>query len=270
LLLLAAASVCACATATNYLDPAGPRYVGGAARAPLPRARLRVVSFNIEYGKKVDAAIEALRQAPLRDADVFSLQELDAPGVERIAQALGLNYVFFPSALLPKTGRDFGAALLSPWPLREPRKLVLPHAGRIVGVRRCLTIATLDRGYDRYRVYAVHLPSPLGVSGAQRRDQVQAILDDAAAVTDPLLVVGDLNTREVARLFEQAGYLWLTREVGTTAHRYGLHFSFDHVFARGLLPGSTFEAGVVRDNRGASDHSPIWSLLRPPVAGPRD
>lgn len=252
-----------CATAQNYLDPEGPRYVGGRAVPPAPRDELRVVSFNIEYGRQIEAALDVLRRPPLADADVLALQELDAAGVERIAEALALNYVYFPSTLHPKTGRDFGTALLSPWPLREPRKLLLPHASRVVGTRRVVTSATLDRGRDRYRVYSVHLPSPLAVSGAQRRDQAQAIVTDAGTSAEPVLVVGDLNARVIGELFEEQGYLWLTRAIGTTARRYGLRFSFDHMFARGLGPEASFEAGVVRDNRKASDHRPIWAVVRP-------
>jgi len=263
--LVAAALVAsACATASNYLDPEGPRYVGGRATATQPRPSLRIVSFNIEYAKHIDAALTLLREEPLRDADVIALQEMDAPGVERIAAALDLNYVYFPSSLLSDTGRDFGTAILSPWPLLEPRKLVLPHASRIKGGRRAATIATLDRGTDRYRVYSVHLPSPLGVSGAQRRDQVWTILTDIGTSSDPVLVLGDFNTREVGRLFEARGFLWLSKAVGTTTRRAGMRFSFDHIFARGLPGSATFETGAIRDNRGASDHRPVWAVVTPP------
>jgi endonuclease/exonuclease/phosphatase family metal-dependent hydrolase len=261
-LVAAALLASACATATNHLDPEGPRYVGGRATATQPRPSLRIVSFNIEYAKHIDAALTLLREEPLRDADVIALQEMDAPGVERIAAALDLNYVYFPSSLLSDTGRDFGTAILSPWPLLEPRKLVLPHASRIKGGRRAVTIATVDRGADRYRVYSVHLPSPLGVSGAQRRDQVQVILADVAIAPDPALVVGDFNTREVGRLFEEQGFLWLSKNVGATTRRSGIRFSFDHVFARGLPAEAAVEAGAVRDNRGASDHRPVWAVVQ--------
>jgi endonuclease/exonuclease/phosphatase family metal-dependent hydrolase len=260
--VLTALLVSGCATARNYPDPDGPRYAGGQAVLPQPRAELRIVSFNIEYGRQIETAIALLRTDPLRDADVIALQEMDAQGVARIAEALAVNYVFFPSALLPKTGRDFGAALLSPWPLLEPRKLLLPHASRIVGTRRAATIATLDRGVDRYRVYSVHLPSPLGVSGADRRDQARAVIADSEGAKDPVLISGDMNARGLGELFEERGFLWLSKAVGTTTRRYGLSFSFDHVFARGLASDVTYEAGVVRDNRKASDHRPIWVVLR--------
>src|SRR6185503_2875204 len=119
--LLAAAAV-GCASATSYLDPAAPFYAfrreAEPPEAPAPGQPLRVVSFNIAYAIEIERAIEVLRgSGPLRGADL-------------IAQALGLNAVYFPSGVHPKHDRDFGCALLSPWPLVEPRKLVLPHGAR--------------------------------------------------------------------------------------------------------------------------------------------
>src|SRR5690349_20764020 len=92
--LLPAAGV-ACGTATNYLDPRGPMYELGHSAglpAPPPGHPLRIVTFNIEYAIHVDRAIAVLRETPaLQDLDVLALQEMDAPGVERIAEALSLN-----------------------------------------------------------------------------------------------------------------------------------------------------------------------------------
>ena len=64
----------ACATGRNYPDPEGPRYAGGRAIAPSEEnaTALRVVSFNIEYGIRVDSAIAVLtNDAALRNADVI-------------------------------------------------------------------------------------------------------------------------------------------------------------------------------------------------------
>ena len=40
-----------------------------------------------------------------------------------------------------------------------------------------------------------------------------------------------------------------------------LKLAYDHVFTKGLsgTPGSF--AGVVRDNKKASDHRPVWALI---------
>jgi endonuclease/exonuclease/phosphatase family metal-dependent hydrolase len=290
--LVAAALAGGCASAVNYLDPAGPLYryeassagpTGEAATAvpPPPAAPFRVVTFNIAYGVHVDRALEALRASvALRHPDLLALQEMDPPGVERVARELGLNAVYFPSGVHPKSGRDFGCALLSPWPLEEPRKLVLPHAARGTRLRRSAVSALVVRGAWRVRAYSVHLPSPLGVSGGSRRQQVWTILADveAAAGAEPVVVAGDFNSHGVGELFVRAGYAWHTRRVGATAHWALGGLSYDHVFTRGLTPAQDPLAGAafgVSDNRDASDHRPVWVLLEqqartgPPPGGGR-
>ena len=229
-----------------------------------------MVSFNIAYAIEIDRAIEVLRETEaLREPDVVALQEMDAPGTERIARALGMNAVYFPSGVHPKHERDFGSAVLSPWPLEEPRKLVLPHGARVSGLRRSAVSAVVVRGAQRVRVYSLHLPSPLAISGGSRKAQLRAVAADAAAFPGPVVIAGDFNSHGKVAELAKAGFDWVTRDVGDTAHLRVLGIglgglSFDHVLARGLrladVPGAT---GVVADNRGASDHKPVWAVLQP-------
>src|SRR5262245_35940076 len=91
----------ACGTALNYLDPSGPLYETRHA-APRDEASLegplRVVTFNVEYALHVDRAIAVLQQTPtLQKLDLLALQEMDAPGVATIAEALRLNSLYIPS-----------------------------------------------------------------------------------------------------------------------------------------------------------------------------
>jgi endonuclease/exonuclease/phosphatase family metal-dependent hydrolase len=257
----------ACGAALNYVNPKGPMYetqhAGPIPDAP-PPGPVRVVTFNIEYAIHVDRAITVLQEsAELQKLDLLALQEMDAPGVERIAAALGLNSVYAPGGVAPKTRRDIGCALLSPWPLIEPRKVLLPHGSRGTGLRRAAVGATVLRAGQRFRAYSVHLPAPFGVSGGSRREEVDTLLEDAADSPDPVVIAGDLNSHGLGEQFVKGGYVWLTRDVGPTAWEVGvLRLAFDHVFAKGLraaTPGPA--AGVVRDNKKASDHRPVWALL---------
>jgi endonuclease/exonuclease/phosphatase family metal-dependent hydrolase len=267
-----------CAPAVNYLDPAGPVHAyprDGPPPATDASSPLRVVSFNIAYALEIDRAIEVLRQEePLRGPDVLALQEMDAPGTERIARALGLNAVYFPSGVHPKHDRDFGCAILSPWPLEEPRKLVLPHAARGTGLRRAAVSAVVVRGTQRIRAYSVHLPSPLAISGGSRKEQLRALAADAATAAGAVVIAGDFNSHGKVGELVKVGFVWVTRDLGDTAH-FGLlgirmiGLSYDHILARGLetAPGPR-SVGVVARNRGASDHKPIWALLVPGRAPP--
>lgn len=261
LVLFALALGPACAKARNYLDSNGPRYVGGQGLAPEPRlGRRRVVTFNIEYALRVDRAIVALRDHPdLRGADVLTLQEMDAAGVVAIANALGLNYAYYPAALHPKTHRDVGEAVLSPWPIERSWKLLLPHLSRVLGQGRAAVGADLRIDGKRVRVYSVHLGSPLGASPGVRREQAATILADARTSPDPVVIAGDFNSHGIGSFFESQGYVWVTRTVGRTTRR----FSFDHVFVSGFPAGLPPAAAVATDVRDASDHRPVWALVGP-------
>ena len=255
----------ACGTAVNYLDPSGPLYEtrhapGRDAAAPA----FRVVTFNIEYAIHVDRAIKVLQEAAeLKNLDLLALQEMDAPGVERIAEAFGLNSLYIPSGVEPKTGRDLGSALLSPWPLIEPRKVSLPHGARGTGLRRVAVGATLLCAGFRLRVYSLQFPSPLAISGGSRRDEVDTLLADAADSADPIVIAGDFNSHGIGARFVDKGYAWLTKDVGPTVSAVGvLKLSYDHIFVKGLRAATDAPcAGVVSDNENASDHHPVWAVL---------
>jgi endonuclease/exonuclease/phosphatase family metal-dependent hydrolase len=258
LLLVFAFGLSGCAHAVNFTEATGPRYAGNHAADPRPET-LRVVSFNVKFARHVDALVQLLRYEPrLAGADVIALQEMDATGVSRAAQALHLNYVYYPAVVHPADHKEFGNAVLSPWPIESDHKIVLPHLARFRRQQRIAVAADVRVRERRVRVYSVHLETPAGLSKRDRVEQVQAILDDARATTDPVVIAGDFNGRSVvADTFPAAGFLWVTEGVGRTISL----FSWDHVLARGLALTESGGVGTVRDNWGASDHRPVWAEL---------
>jgi endonuclease/exonuclease/phosphatase family metal-dependent hydrolase len=247
-----------CAGALNYLDANGPRYMGQHAGDAPPGSDVHVVSFNIKTSEHIAEAIAILRtRAPLRDLDVLALQEMDAPGVQAIAEAMGLNYVYYPASRGRKNGRDMGEALLSPWPIEQSWKVPLPHLQRLSHRSRAAVAARIRIDGRAVRVYSVHFGSPMRMSPGRRRDQARAVLADALASVEPVVIAGDFNSKNVSRVFESAGFLWVTRDVGRTIGP----FSYDHIVARGLTPAATNAAGVVREANEASDHRPVWARL---------
>ncbi len=222
---------------------------------------LRIVSFNIEFARRIDAAIALLASdAALRNADVVLLQEMDAAGTKRVADALGMWYVYYPAIFHRRTRRDFGNAVLSRWPIVDDAKLVLPHASRYARTHRIATAATLRVGASRIRVYSTHLGTLADIGSGRRREQLRAILADAAR--HPFVVIGgDLNETNIGRVAEEAGYAWPTRD-GPRTTRLG---RWDHIFLKGLESPRADASGTVREARGVSDHRPVWAsaLLRP-------
>lgn len=250
----------ACATGINYTDGPGPRYageIGVPASVKIARApdSLRLVTFNIQFARHVDQAIALLQSAePLLHADVITLQEMDAPGTARIAQALGMSYVYYPATVHPATHRDFGDAILSRWPIIADEKIILPHLGRIQKTQRIATAVTILVGDLPVRVYSMHLGTWVDVSGDGKRDQVRAVLADAANFPR-VIVAGDANSHGIGESFRAAGYGWPSEHNTATTHV----FNWDHVFLKGLASAGS---GVIHDNLGASDHRPVWALIR--------
>jgi endonuclease/exonuclease/phosphatase family metal-dependent hydrolase len=223
------------------------------------------VTFNLKWGRHVDRAADLFsRPGPLRDADLVVLEEMDRAGTERLASTLGLGYVYVPSAVHPVPKQDFGVALLSPWPLEEPRKLLLPHQSRLRKLRRSAAVATLRSPLGPVRVYGVHFESPAGASDRVRRDQARAVLADAVGWVGPVVVAGDFNGRAGPREMAGVGFGWVTEAVKNTAGP----FDFDHVLARGLCPAGSGAAAAAEDVTNASDHDPVWTVLAPCVAAP--
>lgn len=250
----------ACRTGRDYPSTGAPRYAAAAPPQPEVDTRalraLRIVSFNIAFARHIDEAITLLTSnAALRSADVLLLQEMDAEGTRRIADALRMGYVYYPAIFHRRTKRDFGNAILSRWPMVEDARLILPHASWYAGTHRAATAATLQVGAARVRVYSTHLGTPLDASAASRRDQLRTIFADAAA--HPLVIVGgDLNSHAVGQVAAAAGYAWPTRE-GPRTTRWG---RWDHVFLKGLTVPDTGASGTVTNADGVSDHVPVWVI----------
>ena len=217
-----------------------------------------MVTLNLKYSRRTATAIQLLREVEaLRHADVVALQEMDDSGTEAIARALALNYVYYPGAVHPKTRKNFGNAILTPWPITADSKLLLPHPGRFRKMVRIAVAATIRIRDVPVRCYSVHLETPLAVNADQRRDQVKAVVDDAQPFPR-VIVAGDFNNEAiVARLFQEAGYHWITRDVGDTIS----HWAWDHIFARGLRLRDFASVGALAEKRDVSDHKPVWAEL---------
>jgi endonuclease/exonuclease/phosphatase family metal-dependent hydrolase len=262
LVVVAAGLVAACTRAVNLLDPASPRFAGDYALLAADSAAvgpIRIVTFNVKLGRRIDRAIEVLRSDSLRGADILTLEEMNDAGVDRLAKALDLNYVYYPGSIHPTEHKYFGPAVLSRWPIERSWKLLLPHESRTRHQRRTATAAEVMVHGRRIRVYGVHLETPGGAADAVREDQVRTVLADAAGFDGPVVIAGDFNSYGVGVLLEHHGYRWLTEWIDPTISI----FTWDHIFVRGFVPARPGSAGVVRQVRGASDHHPVWAEVVP-------
>lgn len=200
---------------------------------PTDAARLRVVAWNIERGKRLEGILDALQAHPhLRHADLVLLTEADI-GMgrshnrnipRRIAAALGLNYAF-ASAFFELTKGDaseqdhdrpntlalHGNAVLSRFPITGLRTVWLPRywdyyrtSEKRLGGRRSL-VCTLDVGGRPLHAAVAHLD--FNSSPRQRGLQLAATLDAFPNDTAPRLIGGDWNT-STYNLATKAGLLY--------------------------------------------------------------
>jgi endonuclease/exonuclease/phosphatase family metal-dependent hydrolase len=135
---------------------------------------MRVISYNIQYGKGRDGRYDIDRTAEaLVGADIIGLQEVEAywersgnlHQVERIAARLGgFHAVFGATVDIHKTfdgrsvRRQFGNAILSRWPILTTRTFLFPKLGpaNAHSIQRGLTEATIDTPLGLVRVYTSH------------------------------------------------------------------------------------------------------------------
>jgi len=226
--------------------------------------RLRVVSWNIEFGLRAEEAAAILAEHDdLRNADVVMLQEMDEPSTATVAEHLGMEQVYASASVHPQTDRPFGNAILARWTLSEPAVAHLPHVAAVQGQPRIALSASVDIEGHRVSAVSVHTETPV-LSHKKRLVQFSSLGDDVASLpTEQVILGGDFNTassRSVHAVTEELARRGLHRMSagsGPTLRRAGREFVLDHVFAKGFAPVAT---GVVR-GLDVSDHDPVWAEI---------
>lgn len=195
-----------------------------AAVSAAPEKPFRAVSWNIERGMRFEGILEILGKHPeIASADLFLLPETDV-GMARsrnknvareLAQELGMNYSFTPCYLNLDKGNGpeleiagslnnaagiHGNALLSRWPVKNPRQILLKNCkdklrGREkrLGSQRALVADIALPGGD-LRVVCLHLDAHS--SQRQREGQMRTIVEwlEKEDWRGPTLMGGDWNT----------------------------------------------------------------------------
>ena len=265
LLLVAILLLTSCQTITNYEEADTPLFSENhAGSLPASPEVIKVISWNVRFSEAIETSISELTAVPeLQDADILLLQEMDELGVEAIARALSLNYVYYPASIHSHHERNFGNAVLSKWPITEPTKLILPFENPKNGQIRTATRAVVTIGDRNILAYSVHTET-VWLSPDKRSAQFETLAADIEGQSDYVIVGGDFNTatqtslERLDALFEQAGLVRASAGAGYTVEKGGWQFVVDHIYAGGLLPVGT---GVWHDTE-ASDHYPVWATLR--------
>jgi endonuclease/exonuclease/phosphatase family metal-dependent hydrolase len=260
--------------------------VGRGSKVPLEPAvpaQLKVISYNIRWrsGKELQELIKLFRHdAEIGNGTVLGLQEVDRAkkrsGKENnarlLAEELNMHYAWAAPPVSKAGGEEeTGVALLSAFPLKDVRRLVLPHPGP--GKRRRAAIgATIEIGKTRFRIYSVH--SETRITTGKKIEQMKAVLNDLAQFPKgmPAIILGDLNTWEpgagddTKRLFKNADFHTPFDGASTFCRRlllFDLKLKLDWMWFRGF---ESSRHGIDREI-DISDHWPLWALVKPvPIA----
>jgi endonuclease/exonuclease/phosphatase family metal-dependent hydrolase len=240
---------------------------------------IKIVSYNIRWrgGDDLNKLIALLRDDPeIGRATIIGLQEVDrnkkrtgnVNTVRRMAEELGLYYAWAapppPEKNQKPQEEETGVAILSPCPLADVRRFVLPNEGPN-GRRRAAIGATVQIGSTPVRVYSLHAETR--TTNERRLQQFQTVLDDAQtnhAKIERVVVLGDFNTitgKDVdatTKLFTSARFETPFSNDEETWRTFIIKLKLDWLWLRNLRP---IEHGIDRDI-GLSDHWPLWTKVR--------
>ena len=260
-------AIISCTVTKNYTNPEKPEFSGNfATESPVFDGTITVVTYNIKLSEEIHQAIEDLGRTPeLWDADIILLQEMADDGVAEIAQRLNYNFVYYPASIHYKHGKNYGNAILSRWPIKDYRKIVLPYEHPMNKQIRIAALATIVVEEFEILTYSVHTEM-FWLGGKKKLDQVDAVLRNVADRFEHVIIGGDFNTntesgiRETEKLFMQAGFLRASKGVGATSkvNLLGLaDFELDHIFVKGFTPITCGKC----EGAQSSDHYPVWVTL---------
>jgi endonuclease/exonuclease/phosphatase family metal-dependent hydrolase len=252
---------------------------GSAAKLLTPQpdpTSIKIVSYNIRYrgGSDLRELIELLKSdAEIGRATIVGLQEVDrnkkrtgnVNTARLMAEELGMHYAWAAPPTPPRKDNkpqeeETGVAILSPYPLMDVKRFVLPHEGP-GGRRRAAIGATVKIGTTAVRVYSIH--AEIRTSNERRLQQIGAVLDDLKAHAKEIeraVVLGDFNTltgkdvNGTTELFTNAKFSTPFANGVTTWKTFILELKLDWLWLRGLTP---INYGIDKKIE-LSDHWPLW------------
>lgn len=247
-----------------------------AAKSP---ASIKIISYNIRWrgGAQLRQLIELLKHdQEIGGATIIGLQEVDRNKkrtanentVKLIAETLGCYYAWTaPPPTKEGQEEETGVAILSPYPLADIHRIILPHKGP-GGRQRIALGATVAVADTRIRVYSVHSENRMSVG--RKIEQTKAVLADLAEYSKvmPAIILGDLNTWEpdavdkTSKLFPSENFSTPFDHGQTTFLRRVLmipiKLKLDWIWLRGLEATSH---GIDKQIH-LSDHWPLWVVVK--------
>ncbi len=139
--------------------------------------------YDMPWGRNLPAIIDEIRTV---DPDVVGLQEVAGAGqAKALARALNMNYAYVPHETARVSGRWWGVAILSKFPIAKSRGVEISF-GR--GNQRTVIVSTLNMQGKNATFLSIHKDKDL-----KDGSSVEAIMEIVASIKGPATLIGDFN-----------------------------------------------------------------------------
>lgn len=240
---------------------------------------LRVMSYNIRHGQGMDNAIKLERTAnAIKEwkPDLVALQEVDrntrrsgkTDQTKLLTEHLGMYGVFGKTISLQ--GGDYGLAILSRFPIREYKMVLLPP--KIQQEQRGLLIAKIgipdagipneDSKIPDSKIICFACTHLSVASQAERQVQGNKINDLLSLVNEPVILAGDFNAKPTNNVIIRLLPNWI--DTAVPAYENNVipvrQARIDYIFLRKQDTFDVWESRTINDTM-TSDHMPILSII---------
>ncbi len=254
-------------TSMNGRTPSDHFPITAVLRTAPAKKTLRILSYNIHHARGLDGKLDIPRISKIIrevDPDFVALQEVDkntkrSEGVDQAAEIARLNDMYFTyGKAIDFQDGEYGQALLSRYPLKNPEVLQLPNIKNADGSdreQRIAVIADSQLGEQTVRLIGTHLDHELN---DLRVSQAETLLGVQTDHVDIAILAGDMNSVPESRPIEVLKQKWkeptysepvLTSPAGRPRRQ------IDYVFLQTKQPMGHYRHYTVSTE--ASDHLPL-------------
>lgn len=219
--------------------------------------------YDMPWGKNLSAVVNEIRSV---DPDIVGLQEVAGRDQAlALGKALDMNFAYVSHETARRTGRWWGVAVLSKFPIRSARGVEISF-GR--GNQRTTLVASLDIFDRSVTVLSIHKDKDLHDGRS-----IAKLMDIVAPIIGPVVLIGDFNftpQKSKGRLeMIETRFADTATAVRTKGALEALQWGtfvrskrrIDYIFAdpRHFV---VLDAGVTRLPVPASDHRAYFAKLR--------
>ncbi|MGB7604617.1 MAG: endonuclease/exonuclease/phosphatase family protein [Lutisporaceae bacterium] len=222
--------------------------------------KLKLMTYNVHRGIGKDGKLNLTNTAEVirnSDAAIISLQEVERYSIRTgfrdqikiLSEKLNMNYAYGKS--INVLNGEYGNGLLSKYPIEEYIAYDLPSFREQRTILR--TVINID-GY-RLAVYNTHL----GLKEAERKEQLEFILQMMGEETLDYLLMGDMNSKS-SNLTEITGFMKDSAEGSlkldqSTFEEKDVQERIDYIFLSKNMIATDYDVILSE----ASDHYPVIS-----------